>query len=148
MKVLEYLSESSVKGAHCNFLKQFQQTMDFIGFGPINEGDISVPLSIEEILVAFFRKQDGLTKFLPSDSTLDGIKGFLIEVKSRTKANYWKPFQYSFSDNQEEMFTKVKNFNFEILLCGVTFGKNWELAVVFTDFKGKILPHDFLKEYQ
>ena len=40
IKVLEYLSKYSVQGAHTNFLNQFQQTMDFIGFGPINEREI------------------------------------------------------------------------------------------------------------
>ena len=105
---------------------------------------MSIPLSIEEIIVAFFRKQDGLTKFLHSDVSIGEIRAFLIEVKSRTTKKYWKPFQYSFSENQEKMFLEVTKYNFEILLCGVTFADDWEISVVYADLKGKILPKDFL----
>jgi hypothetical protein len=119
--------------------------MDFIAFGPIDEPESTIPLSVTEIIVAFFHKQDGLTKFFPSGSKIEGLKGFIIEVKSRTTEYHWKPFQYSFSKNQELMFTKCKNFNFDVILCGVTFANDWEVSVVFTDLKGKILPPDFLR---
>jgi hypothetical protein len=79
---------------------------------------------------------------------MEELKGFIIEVKSRATEHHWKPFQYSFSEKQEEMFIKSKSFNFEVILCGVTFAKDWDISVVFTDVRGKILPSDFLKEGQ
>jgi hypothetical protein len=145
IKVLEYLSQNSVQGGHKDFLTNFQQTMDFVGFGPIDESESTIPFSVDEIIAAFFHKQDGLTKYFPSYSNIGGLKGFIIEVKSRTSEHHWKPFQYSFSANQDLMFNKSKNFNFDVILCGVTFAKDWEITVVFTDLRGKILPPDFLR---
>ena len=145
IKVLEFLSEKSVLGDHRDFLENFQNTMDFIGFGPTNVNEATITLSTSEIIIAFFRMQDGLTKFFPSDFNIEGLKGFIIEVKSRTTEHHWKPFQYSFSANQELMFKNSKNFNLDIILCGVTFAKDWDISVVFTDLRGKILPSDFLR---
>jgi hypothetical protein len=126
---------------------KYQQTMDFIGFGPIHEkSSEELPLANENIL-NYFYLQDGLSQYLEG-SAKKFVRGFIIEVKSRSIQNFWKPFQYSFSPNQEEMFKIAQRYNFDIVLCGVTFGENWEISVIFTNLRGKILPSDFLTRTQ
>jgi len=117
--------------------------MDFIGFGPINQslGELT---TFREVLINFFYAQDGLTKYFGSSYPSSNINAYLIEVKSRTGVNFWTPFNYFFSTKQEEMFDESKSYNFKIILCGVTFEKDWNLGIVYTDRNGKILPDDFI----
>ncbi|MHA1994399.1 MAG: hypothetical protein ACW97Z_07660 [Candidatus Hodarchaeales archaeon] len=142
-KVIEILTQYQIEGPHFDFLCQYQQTMDFIGFGPVQQTETSLPITVSEILQNFFYQQDGLTRFLPSPSIQDRLSGFIIEVKSRSTKNHWNPFNYSFSANQEEMFLKATKFRFKVILCGVTLADDWEISVVFTNRDGKILPQDF-----
>jgi hypothetical protein len=145
-KVLEFLTEQSIEGPHVQFLRQYSHTMDFFGLGPILVADDSPSISISKMVQDFFYKQNGLTKFLIQPFQEVPTRGYIIEVKSRSTKNYWKPFQYSFSENQEKMFSNSKLFNFEIVLCGVTFAQEWEIAVVFTNLEGKILPQGYFME--
>ena len=141
-KVIEVLTENNIKGPHFDFVVQYQQTMDFIGFGPIEHNDTALPATLGEILRNFFYQQDGLTRYLPG-SDEQKINSFIIEVKSRSTKSHWNPFNYSFSPNQEEMFSKAPKYRFKVILCGVTLANDWEISVTFTDPQGKILPQDF-----
>jgi hypothetical protein len=147
-KVLNFLIELSIEGPYVKFLRQYSQTMDFFGLGPIIESNESLPIPISKMIQDFFYEQSGLTKYIVQPRQEVPTRGYIIEVKSRSTKNYWKPFQYTFSDNQEQMFSQSKRFNFEIVLCGVTFAQNWEIAVVFTNLEGKILPQEYFKQDQ
>ena len=147
-KILEYLSEQTVEGLHVQFLRRYAHTMDFFGLGPILETEESLSIPLSKIIQDFFYKQNGLTKYLVQPLPEFLIKGYIIEVKSRSTKNFWSPFQYTFSTNQEKMFTQSKRFNFEVILCGVTFANDWDMAVVFTNLEGKILPQDHFMEDQ
>ena len=147
-KVLEFLDEQSIDGPHVQFLRQYAQTMDFFGLGPILENDESPSIPINKMVQDYFYYQNGLTKYLVQPLLDVSPKGYIIEVKSRSTKNYWKPFHYSFSENQERMFSQSKRFNLEIVLCGVTFAQNWEIAVVFTNLEGKILPQEYFMQDQ
>jgi hypothetical protein len=147
-KVLEFLAEQSIEGGHVQFLRQYSHTMDFFGLGPILLADDSPSIPISKLVQDFFYKQDGLTKFLKQPAQEVPTRGYIIEVKSRSTKNYWKPFQYSFSENQDKMFSNSKRFNLEIVLCGVTFAQEWDIAVVFTNLKGKVLPQGYFMEDQ
>jgi hypothetical protein len=137
-----------VEGPHVEFLREYSHTMDYFGLGPILENEESLTIPITKVIQDFFYKQDGLTKYLVQPLSEDIIKGYIIEVKSRSSKNYWKPFQYSFSHNQEKMFSKSKRFNFQVILCGVTFASDWEMAVVFTNLEGKVLPQEYFIQDQ
>ncbi len=122
--------------------------MDFIGFGPIKNNETSLPELGSGLVRNYFYEQDGLTPFLPSNSEQTKINGYIIEVKSRTTKNHWKPFTYSFSINQEKMFSKSVKYKFKVVLCGVSFAEDWELSVVLTNPQGKILPEDYFNSDQ
>jgi len=147
-KILTYLSEKNVDGPHVQFLRRYAYTMDFFGFGPVLETEELLSIPLNKLIQDFFYKQNGLTKYLVQPLSEVSINGYIIEVKSRSTKNYWKPFQYSFSSNQEKMFTQSKRFNLEVLLCGVTFAQDWEMAVVFTNLEGKILPQGYFMQDQ
>lgn len=122
--------------------------MDFFGLGPIIESIDSHSIPISKMFQDFFLKQSGLTKYLLQPLQDYSTRGYIIEVKSRSTKNYWKPFQYSFSENQEKMFSQSKRFNLGIVICGVTFAHDWEIAVVFTNLKGKILTNEYFRASQ
>lgn len=144
-KVIELLVNEKFKSRHLEFLIKYQQTMDFIGFGPIIQ-TLEEQNTLRESLINFFYAQDGLTKYFDSTHSSSKIEGYLIEVKSRTSENYWKPFNYSFSVKQEEMFEESRNYNFNIIICGVTFEDDWNLGILYTDRNGKILPSDLISK--
>ena len=141
--VLHYLRKKMIKGQIVNFIKKYNQTMDYFGIGPIFEEDTQ-QLSTEEIVSTFFYAKEGLPQFMNKNEWVDKLEGFIIEVKSRTNMNSWAPFQYSLSTKQEKMINQSKKLGFNTILCGVTFGNNWNLSVVITNEYGKILPRDFL----
>jgi hypothetical protein len=147
-KILEYLSEQAVEGLHVQFLRRYVHTMDFFGLGPVLETEESLSIPLSKIIQDFFYEQDGLTKYLVQPLPDVTIKGYIIEVKSRSTKNYWRPFQYKFSVNQEKMFLQSKRINFEVILCGVTFANDWDMAVVFTNLEGKILPQGYFMQDQ
>ena len=147
-KVIEILSKNQTKGPHFDFLVQYQQTMDFIGFDFIQQPETSPPLSISDLVQNFFYHQDGLTRYLPSTSLELRLNGYIIEVKSRSTKNHWNPFIYSFSSNQEEMFLQAIKYRFKVILCGVTLANDWEISVIFTNPQGKILPQNFFNSGQ
>ncbi len=122
--------------------------MDFFGLGPVLETNELPSIPISKMIQDFFYKQDGLTKYLVQPLQEVPTRGYIIEVKSRSTKNYWNPFYYSFSENQEKMFSQSKRFNFEIVLCGVTFAQDWEIAVVFTNLEGKVLPQGYFMQDQ
>lgn len=142
-KVIEILTENQTEGPHFNFLTQYQKTMDFIGFGPIQMTETSPPLSISDLVQNFFYHQDSLIRYFPSNSFESKLTSYIIEVKSRSTKNHWNPFIYSFSPNQEEMLLKASKYRFKVILCGVTLANDWEISVIFTNPQGKILPQDF-----
>ncbi|MCK4849433.1 MAG: hypothetical protein KAT16_10420 [Candidatus Heimdallarchaeota archaeon] len=123
--------------------------MDFFGLGtPILETEESLTIPLNKLFQDFFYEQNGLTKYLVNPLPELTIKGYIIEVKSRSTKNYWSPFQYSFSSNQEKMFLESKKLNLEVILCGVTFSQNWDIAVVFTNLEGKILSKEYFMQDQ
>ncbi|MHA2033014.1 MAG: hypothetical protein ACW99Q_26900 [Candidatus Kariarchaeaceae archaeon] len=142
-KLLDFLVEDKVISDHFDFLQKYQQTMDYIGFGPINQ-PLDEQTTPRDIILNYFYSQDGLTKYIDSSSPSFQIKGYIIEVKSRSGVNYWKSFDYTFSEKQVKMFDESRKLNFGIILCGVTFEKDWNLGIIFTDQRGKILPPDFI----
>ena len=139
--VLEIIDESSIKGKNVDFLRKYQQTMDFFGIGPVLREDV-LQLSTEQIIKKFFIEKGDLTRYLINDQRSLIQRGFIIEVKSRTKANLREPFEFSFSPNQELML-KHDYEDFDIILCGVTFSEDWNLSVVFCDRNQKLIPKEY-----
>jgi hypothetical protein len=140
--VLRFLEEIP-RGKVIQFILEFQQTMDYLGIGPVQEEDL-IHLTQEYIVKRFFSVKEGLTRYLLEDHWAKQLRGFVIEVKSRTEMNSRVPFHYSFSPKQERMLKKIKDVDLEVILCGVTFQDNWNIAVTFTNERGKILAEDFL----
>ena len=145
--VLKHLEKASIEGRYVEFLKKNQQTMDFLGIFPFFAGGKQFP-TVEETVCRFFYEKEGLTRFIIKDNKMNQLKGFIIEVKSRTTSNTWAPFQFSFSPNQEEMFNQSRRFDLEIILCGVTFSSDWILTIVFCNGNQKILPEEFFMRDQ
>ena len=139
--ILEKLASFSIKGKKIDFLRKYQQTMDFFGIGPIIRDD-KLQFSIEQIIYNFFFNKRNLDQYLSGVQQIQTLKGFIIEVKSRTTANPRDFFEFSFSPNQEMMLTQLID-DFDVILCGVTFTENWNLSVVFCDRNQKILPSDY-----
>ncbi|MHA1214927.1 MAG: hypothetical protein ACTSPG_06495 [Candidatus Hodarchaeales archaeon] len=144
-KALETLKSLQLNSNKFTFLRTYQQTMDFFGLGPIFK-DTRFPHSTQEILLKYFEYEQGLNKFFNNEKWVKDLKGYVIEVKSRTSQNVLKPFNYSFSANQVEMIKKVKTLGFKIILAGVTFEANWNVSVIFTNENGTILTKDFIIE--
>ncbi len=140
--VLKYLENAVIKGRYVDFLRKNQQTMDFLGIYPFfAEGKHYT--TVEETVCRFFYEKEGLTRYIIQDNQINQLRGFIIEVKSRTSSNTWAPFQFTFSPNQEEMLNQSRGFDLEIILCGVTFSSDWLLTIVFCNGKQKILPEEF-----
>jgi hypothetical protein len=139
--ILEVLSEALIKGSSVDFLWKYQQAMDFFAIGPILNDDV-IQFSTEQIIHKFFYSKGDLTRYLHSEQQSQILKGFIIEVKSRTTANPRDVFEFSFSPNQEVMLSQSGD-KFDIILCGVTFSDNWNLSIVFYDRNQKILPMDY-----
>jgi hypothetical protein len=137
-EALGIIDESSIKGKTVDFLKKYQQTMDFFGIGPVLRDDI-LQFSTEQIIKRFFIEKGDLTRYLMKESQSLSQRGFIIEVKSRTKVNPREPFEFSFSPNQELMLRQDYE-DFDIILCGVTFSEDWNLSVVFYDRNQKLIP--------
>jgi len=133
--VLQYLQKNGFQSSSVQFLEKYQQTMDYFGIAPIRLENEPL-LSAEEVIIRFFQAKNGLPRFIQKFSWEQKLQGYIIEVKSRTSVSSWPPFHSSFSPNQELMLEEVKKFNFEIVLCGVTFEPNWNLSIVFYNQKG------------
>ncbi len=140
---LQYLEKAGIKGQSVQFLQKYQHTMDYLGIGPI-EKKKELKLQNEEIVIRFFLLKEGLTRFLELYSWEHKLKGYIIEVKSRTSITSWAPFRYTISQNQELMFNEIKKFGFELILCGVTFEPKWNLSITLYNHKGKIFQDNFL----
>ncbi len=122
--------------------------MDFIGFGPIEDPETTIPQSTPDLVQTFFFQQDGLTRYLHPNQKYINLKGYIIEVKSRSTQNHWKPFTYSFSPNQEDMFAKAMKYRFKVVICGITLANDWEISMVLTNPQGKVLSQDFFNSDQ
>ncbi|MFX0123036.1 MAG: hypothetical protein ACFFAE_05315 [Candidatus Hodarchaeota archaeon] len=140
---LKYLDKTSIEGRYVDFLRKNQQTMDFLGIAPYyRENDFR--FKPEEVICQFFYEKEGLTRFLENEGATTQLRGYIIEVKSRTGLSTWSPFQFSFSPNQMKMLDQSQNYDFKIVLSGVTFASDWNLSVVFCDKNQKIFPEDFI----
>ncbi|MFX1285270.1 MAG: hypothetical protein ACFFB5_16580 [Promethearchaeota archaeon] len=139
---LRYLETTSIQGRNIDFLQKNQKTMDFLGITPYFQRE-EFQLTPKETIYKFFNEEEGLNRYLRNETHFNQLKGFVIEVKSRTSTNSWAPFRFSFSPNQEEMLVECQKLNFDIILCGVTFTSDWNLSVVFCDRQQKILSEDF-----
>ena len=137
-EVLGIVDEYSIKGKNVEFLRKYQQTIDFFGIGPVLQDDI-LQLSTEQIIKRFFIEKGDLTRYLMKEPKSLSQRGVIIEVKSRTMVNPRDPFEFSFSPNQELML-KEDYEDFDIILCGVTLSDDWNLSVVFYDRNQKIIP--------
>ena len=93
--ILEKLASFSIKGKKIDFLRKYQQTMDFFGIGPIIRED-KLQFSIEQIIYNFFVNKGNLDQYLSGVQQVQILKGFIIEVKSRTTANPRDFFEFSF----------------------------------------------------
>lgn len=138
---LKYLKKSDIRGMCVDFLQRNTKTMDFLGIFPFYH-DKEYQFTPEEIVCQFFYEKEGLNRFL-NKNLRKYLRGFIVEVKSRVAKNTWAPFQFSFSENQVRLLNQSQRFNFEIILCGVTFGEDWNLSVVFCDRNQKILSDCF-----
>ncbi|UCE13053.1 MAG: hypothetical protein JSV04_12780 [Candidatus Heimdallarchaeota archaeon] len=139
---LKYLENSDIRGKYIDFLTRNQKTMDFFGIFPFSH-DEEYQFTPEEIVCQFFYEKEGLNRYLNKNSLAKLLRGFIIEVKSRATRNSWAPFQFSLSKNQSKLVNQSQRFNFDIILCGVTFTDDWNLSVVFYDRNQKILSNDF-----
>ncbi len=139
--VLDLLDELMIKGSLVDFLWKYQQSMDFFAIGPILSED-AAQFSTEQLIQKFFYSKGDLTKYLPNNQQSQILKGFIIEVKSRTTANPREFFEFSFSPNQELMLSQCGE-DFDIILCGVTFTENWDLSIAFYDRNLKIIPKNY-----
>lgn len=146
-KALNYLDRGAVEGTSVEFLRKNQKTMDFFGLFPFFRSD-DLQMTTEEIICKFFLEKEGLDHYFTKEPFTQQVKGFIIEVKSRTTENTWTPFDFVFSTNQKKMFNQCNKINFRIILCGVTFAPDWNLSIVFCDINQKILPENFLATYQ
>ncbi len=135
--------EDIPKGKVIHFVQEFHQTMDYLGIGPVEEDDI-IHLTQEGVIKRFFSAKEGLTRYLIDDHWAKQLRGFVIEVKSRTDMTARAPFHFSFSPRQDIMLQKIKDIDLEIIIAGVTFQDNWNISVTFTNERGKILSEDFL----
>ncbi|UCG03698.1 MAG: hypothetical protein JSW11_06865 [Candidatus Heimdallarchaeota archaeon] len=139
--VLKYLDKASIVGRYVDFIRKNQQTMDFLGIAPYHRENEFKP---EEIIYQYFSEKEGLTRFLKAKNNLPWLKGYVIEVKSRTGINTWSPFQFSFSPNQIKMLNQIQNYDFKIVLSGVTFVSDWNLSIVFCDKNQRQYLGDFI----
>lgn len=139
---LTYLDRASVTGRNVDFLRKNQKTMDFLGISPFFHSE-DFQLTPEETVIGFFYNREGLIRYLKENGDVTQLRGFIIEVKSRTSTNSWAPFQFTFSPNQKQMLDQNLRSEFEVLLCGVTFASDWNLSVVFCDENQKIITEDF-----
>ncbi|MFX0084165.1 MAG: hypothetical protein ACFFAU_00710 [Candidatus Hodarchaeota archaeon] len=139
--VLDLLNDLLIKGSLVDFLWKYQKSMDFFAIGPILSED-SLQFSTEQLLHKFFYSKGDITRYLLNNQQSQMLKGFIIEVKSRTTANPREVFEFSFSPNQESMLSQCGE-DFDIILCGVTFTENWNLSIAFYDRNLKILPRDY-----
>ncbi|MFW9778305.1 MAG: hypothetical protein ACFFE8_05575 [Candidatus Heimdallarchaeota archaeon] len=137
--VLRYLDDTNIRGRTVNFVRKYQQTMDFFGLGPIDESML-LQRSAKDLLTSWFYMNEGLPRFFQDDDYVLRLHGFAIEVKSRTTSKIWSSFQYNFSPNQENMFEECNEVGLQSILCGVTFGANWDISIVFANHRGKIIP--------
>ncbi|UCG90123.1 MAG: hypothetical protein JSU57_06620 [Candidatus Heimdallarchaeota archaeon] len=139
---LRYLENTAIKGKNVDFLRKNQKTMDFLGIIPFFKSE-ELQLTPEETVNRFFYEKEGLNRYLKKEIHFNQLRGFIIEVKSRTTTDSWAPFQFTFSPNQREMLDHSRKFDFDIILCGVTFSSDWNLSVVFCDRQQKIISEDF-----
>lgn len=137
--ILQYLDDAEVRGRTVNFIRKYQQTMDFFGLGPVGQ-DLTLHRNVEALLTSWFYMIEGLPRFFPGGESVHHLQGFVIEVKSRTTSQAWTTFQYNLSPNQEDMFEACNEVGLRVILCGVTFGANWDISIVFANRRGKILP--------
>ncbi|NHJ02740.1 MAG: hypothetical protein EAX86_11430 [Candidatus Heimdallarchaeota archaeon] len=137
--ILDIIRKEGITGYLIDFLDKYQQTMDFFGISLVEN---NLELTSEEIITQFFWQKDGLTRFMYQEKR-DRLRGFTIEVKSRTSSTAWAPFIYSFSPNQIKMFEQCKKLKIEVILCGVTLENEWNLSIVFSDQNHKILTPEF-----
>ena len=137
--ILDVIKTEGISGVFKTFLEKYQQTMDYFGIC-ISENDQDS--SAKDIFLNFFWQKEGLTRFLIPEKN-QNLRGFIIEVKSRTTNNAWAPFNYSFSPNQTQMLDECKDMKIEVILCGVTLENNWNLTITFADRNQKVLAEDF-----
>ncbi len=137
--ILDLIKVEGISGTFKSFLEKYQQTMDYFGVS-ITETDQDS--SLKDIFLKFFWQKEGLTRFLVPEKN-QALRGFIIEVKSRTTSNAWTPFNYSFSPNQIQMFDECKDMKIDVILCGVTMEDNWNLTITFADRNQKILSDNF-----
>ncbi|MHA2293822.1 MAG: hypothetical protein ACXACK_16795 [Candidatus Hodarchaeales archaeon] len=146
-KALNYLDSGAVEGRSVEFLRKNQKTMDFFGIFPFFR-DKDLQMTTEEIICKFFLEKEGLDHYITKESFTQHVKGFVIEVKSRTTENTWAPFNFGFSSNQKKMFNQCQQFDFTTILCGVTFAPDWNLSIVFCDINQRIFSDNFLASNQ
>ena len=147
VKALNFLEKASITGKYVDFIRMNQQTMDFIGITPYYR-DNDLRVRPEDLVCQFFYEKEGLTRFLSNNALSKQLGGFIIEVKSRTSTDSWAPFQFSFSPNQLGMIDQSQNYDFKIILSGVTFSSDWNLSVVFCDRNQRVLSEEFFKIHQ
>ncbi|WP_455139989.1 hypothetical protein [Candidatus Hodarchaeum mangrovi] len=141
-KAIKILDDNAISGEFVQFLKDYEQTMDFFGIGPIPKENQTY-ISLNEIIINYFHKLRGLNRFFHHAKWIEELDGFIIEVKSRTSANALSPFNYSLSDKQKQMVNYGKKLGLKVILGGVTFERNWKLSLMFTNEIGKIIGNDY-----
>jgi len=141
-RAIKILDDNAISGEFVQFLRDYNQTMDFFGIGPISKEEQTL-ISINEIVINYFHKLRGLNRFFHRVKWIEELDGFIIEVKSRTSANALTPFNYSLSDKQKQMLYNGKKLGLNVIFGGVTFERNWKLSVMFTNEIGTIIGNDY-----
>jgi hypothetical protein len=144
--IIRYLDDANIQGRTVDFIRKYQQTMDFFGLGPVTE-DAILQRTVKDLLIAWFYMIEGLPRFFHGDESIKRLQGFVIEVKSRTSSQAWRAFQYNLSPNQDLMFEACTEVGLRVILCGVTFEADWNMSIVFANHRGKIISiSDLLEE--
>ncbi|MHA2231054.1 MAG: hypothetical protein ACXAB4_00995 [Candidatus Hodarchaeales archaeon] len=135
-QLISSLESANLKNPMFQFLKKYQQTMDFIGAWP----------SVVDLTGEHFRTsirdlftQNSLTRSIAAEGDF-ALRGYVIEVKSSALNSQSRP---KISPRQTKMVNLALKLGFEIILAHVIFLPNYETRARF--FNGNEAPIDLKK---
>lgn len=132
-QLISSLESANLKNTMFQFLRKYQQTMDFIGVWP-SVVDLIGEQFRTSILDLFTR--NSLTRSLAAEGDF-ALRGYVIEVKSSALNRQSRP---KISPRQTKMVKLALKLGFEIILAHVIFLPNYETRARF--FNGNIAPID------
>lgn len=133
-KILKFIRKHKIKTNRGKFIRKYKQTMDFFGIYIPEEVRKNSLISLESVLLSFFTEKEDLRGFIGENLLKECIKGYVIEIKSRVTNSPTKSFNFSFSENQQQMIKKLKNHkSLDLLVVGITMCNNWIINATFFD---------------